>query len=131
MMNTVLLILIILASTLAASSSSLMYSTSSALDSFIETSKVADLNVTLANTPRYNTAVQDWVKQEKKLEAAYTERQISLSLEQITMPEGRKSFFRKYKLRVGYYSRTGEPGLRGKTMSPTSFSQGSSAFRPV
>ncbi|MFD2413843.1 ABC transporter permease [Paenibacillus rhizoplanae] len=91
-MNTVLLILIILASTLAASSSSLMYSTSSALDSFIETSKVADLNVTLANTPRYNTAVQDWVKQEKKLEAAYTERQISLSLEQITMPEGRKSF---------------------------------------
>lgn len=75
MMNTVLLILIILASTLAASSSSLMYSTSSALGSFIEASKVADLNITLANDPGYNSAVEDWVKQEKKVETAYTERQ--------------------------------------------------------
>ncbi|MEK4007051.1 ABC transporter permease [Paenibacillus sp. FSL H3-0333] len=91
-MNTVLLILIILASTLAASSSSLMYSTSSALGSFIEGSKVADLNITLANDPGYNSAVEDWVKQEKKVETAYTERQLNLLLNQVTMPEGRKSF---------------------------------------
>lgn len=91
-MNTVLLILIILASTLAASSSSLMYSTSSALGSFIEASKVADLNITLANDPGYNSAVEDWVKQEKKVETAYTERQLNLLLNQVTMPEGRKSF---------------------------------------
>lgn len=91
-MNTVLLILIILASTLAASSSSLMYSTSSALGSFIEASKVADLNITLANDPVHNSAVEDWVKQEKKVETAYTERQLNLFLNQVKMPEGRKSF---------------------------------------
>lgn len=91
-MNTVLLVLIILASTLVASSSSLMYSTSSALTSFISKSRVADLNITLADTPEFNGAVQDWVKNEQKVETSYTEKQISLSLEQIKMPEGRTSF---------------------------------------
>lgn len=91
-MNTVLLVLIILASTLIASSSSLMYSTSSALDSFIASSRVADLNITLANTPEYNGAVQDWVKNEQKAGTAYMQQQISLSLDQIVMPEGRTNF---------------------------------------
>lgn len=91
-MNTVLLVLIILASTLVASSSSLMYSTSSALDSFISKSRVADLNVTLADTPENNGAVQDWVKNEKKVEAVYTQKQIAVQLNQIGMPEGRTGF---------------------------------------
>nr|WP_274529198.1 ABC transporter permease [Paenibacillus piscarius] len=91
-MNSVLLILIILASTLAASSASLMYSTSSALDSFIKSSKVADLNITLANQPEYHSAVQGWVKHEEKVASVHTQHQVSISLDQIMMPEGRKSF---------------------------------------
>lgn len=91
-MNSVLLILIILASTLAASSASLMYSTSRALDGFIKSSKVADLNITLANQPGYHSAVQDWVKREEKVASVYIQHQVSIALDQITMPEGRKSF---------------------------------------
>lgn len=91
-MNTVLLVLIILASTLVASSSSLMYSTSSALTSFISKSKVADLNVTLANKPEYAADIQQWLENEKKVEAVYTQKQIAVQPNQIGMPEGRADF---------------------------------------
>lgn len=91
-MNTVLLVLIILASTLVASSSSLMYSTSSALTSFISKSKVADLNVTLANKPEYAADIRQWLENEKKVEAVYTQQQIAVQPNQIGMPEGRTVF---------------------------------------
>ncbi|WNS45384.1 FtsX-like permease family protein [Paenibacillus sp. MMS20-IR301] len=91
-MNTVLLVLITLASTLVASSSSLMYSTSKALDSFITGSKVADLNITVENKPGYTADIQNWVKDEPKVAAVYTSKQIPLTLNQIGLPEGRTGF---------------------------------------
>lgn len=91
-MNTVLLVLIILASTLVASSASLMYSTSSALDSFITKSRVADLNVTLADKPEYAADIRQWLENEQKVEAVYTQKQITVQLNQIGMPEGRAGF---------------------------------------
>ncbi|MEK5493309.1 ABC transporter permease [Paenibacillus sp. FSL R7-0297] len=91
-MNTVLLVLIILASTLVASSSSLMYSTSSALDSFIDKSRVADLNIALADHPEYNKVIQEWIRNEKRVETSYMEKFISITLNQIEMPDGRASF---------------------------------------
>ncbi|MEK8213677.1 ABC transporter permease [Paenibacillus sp. FSL L8-0463] len=90
-MNIVLFVLITLASTLVASSSSLMYSTSTAINSFIEHSKVADFNITLANSPEYNHDIEVWAKSDKNISKSYSDLQIGLLSKEIRMPEGRKS----------------------------------------
>lgn len=90
-MNIVLFVLITLASTLVASSSSLMYSTSTAINSFIEHSKVADFNITLANSPEYNHDIEVWAKSDKNISKSYSDLQIGLLSKEIRMPEGRKA----------------------------------------
>ena len=90
-MNIVLFILIVLASTLAASSTNLMYSTTTAVDSFISKSKVADLNATIASTPKNDKMIEEWANSVPVIDTHYSEGQIGVSSNNIIVPDGSKS----------------------------------------
>ena len=90
-MNIVLFILIVLASTLAASSTNLMYSTTTAVDSFIRNSQVADLNIKIANTPENNKQIEEWANSMPAIGARYSEVQIGVPSSNITVPDGSES----------------------------------------
>ncbi|OKP94945.1 ABC transporter permease [Paenibacillus sp. P46E] len=90
-MNMVLLVLMILASTLVASSTNLMYSTTTAIGSFISHSKVADYNISIANTEENNRSLAAWAKKEKSVDSYSSQLQIGLLSKDIIVPKGRKS----------------------------------------
>lgn len=90
-MNIVLFVLITLAATLVSSSSNLMYSSSTAVNSFIEQSKVADFNISLPNTTEYNHDIDAWARSDKNISSYQSELQMGVLSKQIGLPEGRKS----------------------------------------
>lgn len=90
-MNIVLFILIVLASTLVASSTNLMYSTTTAVDSFIRSSQVADLNVKIANTPENNKQIEEWANRMPAIDARYSEVHIGVPSSNITVSDESKS----------------------------------------
>ncbi|QQZ59727.1 FtsX-like permease family protein [Paenibacillus sonchi] len=90
-MNIVLLVLMILASTLVASSTNLMYSTTTAIDSFISKSKVADYNIITANTDENNRSLRAWAECEKRVASYYAQLHIGVLSKDITVPSNRKS----------------------------------------
>ncbi|SES98051.1 ABC transporter permease [Paenibacillus sp. NFR01] len=87
-MNTVLLVIIILASTLLASSTNLMYSTTTALGSFIKTSKVADFMISLPDNAENTRKIEAWAKRESRIGTVHSEEQLNLSIPQLHMPSG-------------------------------------------
>lgn len=89
-MNIVLFILIALAATLVASSTNLMYSTTTAVNSFISNSRVADLNVTIANTSENNEGIEKWANNTSAIDAHYSEVHIGVPSSDITVPDGSK-----------------------------------------
>ncbi len=89
-MNTVLFILIALASTLIATSTNLMVSTTTAVDNFIRTSQVADLNIMIANTPENNEKIVEWVNSQGYIDSYYSDVQIGVTSKAITVPSERK-----------------------------------------
>jgi putative ABC transport system permease protein len=91
-MNIVLFLLIIMASMFVASSTNQMYSTSVAIQSFIDQSRVADLNALIANTDEENKRVEVWSKSEKTIMNTYSQLQIGVLSKDITVPKNRKNF---------------------------------------
>ncbi|WP_019911118.1 ABC transporter permease [Paenibacillus sp. HW567] len=91
-MNIVLLVFILLASMLVASSTNLMYSTSTAINSFINQSRVADLNAIMTNTDENNQGVAAWAESQKAIDTTYSQLQIGVLSKDITVPKGRKNF---------------------------------------
>lgn len=91
-MNIVLFLLIIMASMFVASSTNQMYSTSVAIQSFIDQSRVADLNALMANTNEENKRVEAWSKSEKTIMNTYSQLQIGVLSKDITVPKTRKNF---------------------------------------
>ncbi|MEK5038341.1 ABC transporter permease [Sporosarcina sp. FSL K6-3457] len=90
-MNAVLFVLIALASTLVASSTNLMYSTTTAVNSFISKSQVADFNIKIANTPENNKQIEEWANSLPAIDAYYSEVHIGVPSSNITVPDGSKS----------------------------------------
>lgn len=91
-MNIVLFLLIIMASMFVASSTNQMYSTSVAIESFIDQSRVADFNAQMANTDEENKRVEAWLKSEKTIKTTYSQLQIGVLSKDITVPKNRKNF---------------------------------------
>ncbi|WP_318614646.1 ABC transporter permease [Sporosarcina sp. YIM B06819] len=91
-MNVVLFVLIALASTLVASSTNLMYSTTTAVNSFISKSQVADLNIMISNTPENDKMIEEWANDMPSIDAYYSAFQIGVSSNTITVPTGSKEF---------------------------------------
>lgn len=89
-MNIVLFVLIVLASTLVASSTNLMYSTTTAVDSFIRNSQVADLNIKIAHTPENNKQIEEWADRMPAIDARYSEVHIGVPSSNITVSDGSK-----------------------------------------
>ena len=90
-MNLVLFVLIAVASTLVASSSNLMYSTTTAVDSFIRNSQVADLNIRIANTPENNKQIEEWANRMPSIGKRLSEVQIGVPSSNIKVSDGSKS----------------------------------------
>lgn len=90
-MNIVLFVLIVLASTLVASSSNMMYSTTVAVDSFIKTSQVADLSVSIADTAENTKEMEEWASSVLEIDAYYSESQIHIPSNHIKVLDGDKS----------------------------------------
>ncbi|WP_151734037.1 ABC transporter permease ['Paenibacillus yunnanensis' Narsing Rao et al. 2020] len=89
-MNLVLLVLVILASTLVASGTNLLYTTSTAISSFIDKSNIADLIVTTADDQQTNSSVSAWAEGQQNIKAVYSQPLINVQARQIGLPEGRK-----------------------------------------
>nr|WP_255551168.1 FtsX-like permease family protein [Sporosarcina sp. E16_8] len=89
-MNTVLFILITLASTLIATSTNLMVSTTTAVDNFIRTSQVADLNIMISNTPENDKKIEEWMSSQNSIGSYYSDVQIGVSSKAFTVPSGSK-----------------------------------------
>lgn len=90
-MNIVLLVLITLATALVATGTNLMYTTSTAIDSFISQSKVADFNITFQNTPENNRKVTEWANSDPAISRYDSEIQIGLTAKQIKLPVNRNN----------------------------------------
>lgn len=90
-MNTVLFLLIIMASMFVASSTNQMYSTSVAIESFIDQSRVADFNAQMVNTDEENKTVEAWLKSEKTIKTTYSQLQIGVLSKDISVPKNRKN----------------------------------------
>jgi len=90
-MNVVLFVLIVLVATLVASSTNLMYSTTTAVNSFISKSQVADLNIKIANTPENNKQIEEWANSMSAIDAYYSEVHIGVPSSNITVSDGSKS----------------------------------------
>lgn len=90
-MNIVLFVLIALASTLVASSTNLMYSTTTAVNSFISKSQVADFNIKIANTPENNKQIEEWANSMPAIDARYSEVHIGVPSSNIRVSDGSKS----------------------------------------
>ncbi|WP_150273897.1 ABC transporter permease [Paenibacillus tepidiphilus] len=90
-MNLVLLVLVILASTLVASGTNLLYTTSTAINSFIDKSNVADLIITTADNPETGSAISAWTEGQQNIQAVYSQQLINVLAKQIGLPEGRKA----------------------------------------
>lgn len=89
-MNVVLFVLIALASTLVASSTNLMYSTTTAVNSFISKSQVANLNTMISSTPENDKKIEEWANNLPSIDAHYSAFQIGVSSNNITVPHGSK-----------------------------------------
>ena len=68
-----------------------MYSTTTAVDSFIRNSQVADLNITIANTPENNKQIEEWANSMPAIDARYSEVHIGVPSSNITVSDGSKS----------------------------------------
>lgn len=84
-MNLVLFVLIALASTLVASSTNLMYSTTTAVDRFIQNSQVADFTIKIANRPENKEQIEEWADQMPSIDRRYLEMQIDVPPSDITL----------------------------------------------
>ncbi|MFE4709796.1 FtsX-like permease family protein [Paenibacillus sp. NPDC056722] len=89
-MNIVLFVLITLAAMLLASSSNFMYSTTTAVSSFIRDSKIADCNILIPNTTENNAQIEKWAEGEKGIQARYSTTLVQLAGSDIIEPKERK-----------------------------------------
>lgn len=89
-MNAVLFVLIALASTLIATSTNLMVSTTTAVNNFIKTSQVADLNIMTSNTPENDKKIEEWMNSQSSIGFYYFDVQIGVSSKAITVPSESK-----------------------------------------